>query len=32
MTGGMTSAVLIEPGDVIEINYTTLPTIKVDVK
>lgn len=32
MTGGMTSAVLIQPGDVVEINYTTLPTIKVNVK
>lgn len=32
MTGGMTAAVAIQPGDVIEVKYSTLPTIKVDVK
>lgn len=32
MTGGMTSAVLIEPGDVIKVTYSTLPTIEVAVK
>lgn len=32
MTGGMTSAVLIEPGDVIKVTYSTLPTIEVTVK
>lgn len=31
MTGGMTSAVLIEPGDVIKVTYSTLPTIEVAV-
>lgn len=32
MTGGMTSAVLIKPGDEVEISYTNLETIKIKVE
>lgn len=32
MTGGMTPAVRVQPGDVIEVKYTTLPTINLEVK
>lgn len=32
MTGGMTPAVLIKPGDQIQVKYTTLPTINLEVK
>ncbi len=32
MTGGLTSALLINPGDEIEISYSNLGTLKIDVK
>lgn len=32
MTGGITSAVLVKPGDKVEITYSNLETIEIDVK
>lgn len=32
LTGGLTKAIEIDTGDVVEVEYTTLPTIKIEVK